>query len=471
MKRKTPLLDLLQGFTKKELQQIKRLAESSYWGMLPHQKTLMIKLTSNSIKKREKAYREEEKRNPKNFRKTKNTLRKFLEDYIVLLLSRDNSINRDIQLLHYYNDRGLDKTYQDASKLLQRKIEEYPQDLDSSLQKFRFYEIQASRSRKRHKFMPELPKMKSSLEQFYQEQKHRIFCEIESQKQGINASYTIDYDKGIILELLSHLQKLLEHNTKNEDKKQSYLRLKKHLFEEAELSGTNIKKMIYIHLINFSIHKINAGMYTYAGESYALIQHMMEDDLYLENNRLDYARFRNTIMIYAFNAPTNTARIRLFIKKYYKYLDALNPSVIKNLYESYILILEQKFNEAKKILDDIKENHWKYVEDAFHKLQHRKMEIQIMYLKLASSYSSSFLQPKIIPPQIHTQRIAIEREINLFKEFVGKQDEFRGTSVLQLCQNFGKLLRRQVFYQNLTTEKIETTALALSDKLWLLSII
>lgn len=460
MDEKTLLLELIEGFSSREITQMKKLIDAEYWNLKQEDKAFLLKLFRVSVKNRTKYCRQEERKDGQNFKYKNVRLTKFIKDYILLLThKKENSIQEQLQLAEFYNNRGLDKIYKRTTTMLQKQLEEAPQDLDTSLYQFHLYEMQATRSRNRHEPMPELPKMIWALNQFYKEQKHRIFCEFQSQKQGINVSYTEDTTTGIVQELLYHLEALI---SKPNQEKKSYLYLKKHIFEEAHKSGINIQKMIYIHLINYTIEKINVGCYFYAQECSALIQLMMEKKIYVENKRLDYARFRNTILIYLIEKPKDTDRIRTFIETYFPYLDALYPDTISSIYHIYLLMVDRQLDEAEEALAFLNRNQWSTIEDLFHKIQVKKLQLQIMYLQYLNKKS----HPVIYEVKIVQDKTQIDAALKRFNAFTIRQDKLKNNGLLELCRTFAKLLRRQTFYGDVTKEQVETTKLALSDKVW-----
>lgn len=462
MKKKNLLLELLEGFSNKELTQMKKLISSPYWNLKPDYKSFLNKLIRVMPKNRMSYCLREARKDGKNFEYKRRKLTSFIKDFIILISNRKDStktlsISRTLQLISFYNERGLDSNYRQSVTALLEQLEEGPQDLDTSFYKFQLYEIQATQSRTWHKPMTELPKMLWTLEQFYQEQNYRINCEFKSQAKGINASYSVSSSKGIIYIILSHLHRILNDGSK-EEKETSYLYLKSQLFETNRLLGLDIKKMIYIHLINYIITKINVGIQHYPQEYNLLVNEMIKEELFLENNRLDYARFRNTILIYAIENPCNTKKIRGFIKVYLPKLKAKHPEIIASFYEAYLLMLDKNYDKASDILDKIYSNDWVNLEDDFHKIQLKKLELQLLYLKYSHRKQNS--------SQIAQDKQKIQNKINTFRSFLNSQIQIQNNGSLELCRAFAKLLRRQTFYKDVTIQQIDNMELPLSDKFW-----
>ncbi|MGH1337236.1 MAG: hypothetical protein ACRBFS_14025 [Aureispira sp.] len=450
--RKELLLELLGLFGRQDFLRLENFAQLGLWKINKEDQLFLSKLAKNPHQY-ERLYELEKANSSGSFKQRKGNIVKLIEDYILLLESRkeENEVNRSLQLLNFYNQHRLESNYKKQLKKVEKSIDSKPRDKDTSLLKFRYHEIQATNSRIYRQKMPELEEMNMHLLSFFTENNLRLASEAQTQKETINCKYKIDN----FLEFLPvnsctlvaciygniyNLWALLASQT-------NYTFLKNTIQNKASNISQELFKTIHTHLMNYCIKQMNLGIPRYASEYLFYIQSLTDKRLLLERGRLDYGRFRNTIIAYLIESPTNFIQVDEFIDYYKDLLDLPYRMDIVKINSIYVSAFKKKYTERYSDLLALKNTRL----DLHHKIMLEKLDLQ--FTLMLGKNTTNLLEKKIIN----------------FKTFLNKKrSELEGGKKLKVSLSFAKCIE-SMMTGDLTLKEIEETELALTDKIWFLT--
>jgi len=210
-------------------------------------------------------------------------------------------------------------------------------------------------------------------------------------------------------------------------------------------------KTIAIHLMNHAIYSLNRGN-THLIEDYLqLIEYLLSKDYLLHNNRLDYGRYRNIILVYLIGSSNNFKKTSAFIDTYSSFLAHPHPHAVKAIHLVYVLLLE---GNHKKAEDDLRLIAYGQLIDPHLRVFYKKIELMIFYLKGKQTI------------------LGFESSLKNFRTFISNQYPPRGkTKDIQktkqdICLTFARLIKK-LYSGNLKNSDLEKEVIAITDKIWL----
>lgn len=445
------LLELLGLFERKDFVHLSALAQSNLWVINDKDQQFLNKLAENPHRY-EQIYEKEKANNSNGFNQRKRNIVKLIEDYILLLENRKSKheANRSLQLLNFYNQERLINNYKKQLKKVEKGIDNRPLDKDTSLLLFRYYEVKATNARIHRQSMDELEKMNTHLLSFFVENNLRLVSEAKTQKEIINSKYKVNNFFKFLPFKVNTLIKDIYDNIYQlwtaPNPQANYDFLKYTIQNKASIISQELLKTTHTHLMNYSIKQMNRGNHKYASEYLFYIKSLVGKNLFLERNRLDYGRYRNTIISYLIESPTNFMQVDEFIDVYKGVLDlpAKMEKAIININSLYVASFKKEYEKSHQELLALTDQNL----DLHHKIMFKKLDLRLMVM-------------------LSNQTETLERKVINFKLFLNRQNQL-GAKKLKVTIGFAECLHKMAL-NNLTLKEIQETELALTDKIWFLT--
>lgn len=308
------LYQTLAILDKKEVRQFKRLLDSPFFVLRKDLKKMFeylipFQIKGNPFPENELVFQEifpQKKYDYLLLRGAMSDLLKLIEEYLLILRRRNDTIKTQQLLAEIYRHRKLNKSYQSAIKGISNILEKQPLRNEFYFQQllnFQLEEMNFKMSNQRTKIF-NLDIISDTIDVLFLVQKLKHTCHQFSHQQV----FKTEYDFG----LLPHLIEVIEqekylkipavaiyyycYRFLSEQKGNIYFqKFKKILFKNKEMFDVQEMKELYLYAINFCIRKINQGDKNFAVEIFTLYKDGLQAGYFLENGILSRFTFNNVI--------------------------------------------------------------------------------------------------------------------------------------------------------------------------------
>ena len=308
------LYQTLAILDKKEVRQFKRVLDSPFFVLRKDMKHMFNYLIEYQIKgkpfpENEVVFRTifpQKKYDYVQLRGAMSDLLKLIEEYLIILKRRNDSIKTQQFLGEIYRQRKVTKSYQSTVKGISNILEKQPLRNEfyfRQLLDFQLEEMNFKMSNQRTKIF-NLEEISDTIDVLYLVQKLKHTCHQFSHQQV----FKTEYDFG----LLSHFMKVIEQEKylkipaiaiyyycyrflTEQEGTVYFQKFKKILFENKEIFDVQERKELYLFAINFCIRKLNQGDKNFTVEIFKLYQDGLQAGYFLENGILSRFTFDNVI--------------------------------------------------------------------------------------------------------------------------------------------------------------------------------
>lgn len=386
------LIELLSKLTYKELKDVSKLLESSFFSTNQAVRDLgeyLIGLYPNfDTKNLEKVtvfnhIYPDKKYDDLLLRHTISDLYESIEQLIVLKKILRNKLNYNNVLLRKYTDLGMEKHFNTAlgrnKQLLKGGVLE---DVDLYLHNYHFQqEILNNLSQKNVRSeYPNLKLASENLDLFYLISKLKITCGFLKYKQVFKSDEGhpfVDeiiqriqdrrYDHIPLVQIYYSIYKILTKKEADEDFEALTQLLKKHALSLTQREA----KELYTFALNFCNQKINEGKTNYLSKLFNLYKDLLASKVIFDRKRLSPLDYKNIISVgLRVNEPKWTED---FIRKYIKTLDAPYRKNALNFNQAKLHFHKKDYTKTLKLLGKVTHDNLSYVPDC------RCLEIQTFY--------------------------------------------------------------------------------------------
>jgi len=318
-----------------------------------------------------------------------NHLLKALERYLIFRVMEPETNEYEVKLMLTLKEKGFQKNTtsqtKKVGKLLNSKKE---QGHSYNYYRYLFYEHCLMEDRKNRSSDLYLSNFHYSLDAFFIENKLRASA------SGLNRKKIMSVNDGEVdmESILSYAQQQQFKDNlpiqlylwvyqmySSEDWEEYYNKIADKIWGYANDLSTDTLKELSLCLMNQAVKAVNIGRLEYAQKYLLTIIELIDRDLLMENNVLDYNRYLT--IVHASLLSNQSLWLKDFIKKYTENLVSANKKAVKHLNFAQIYFIEGQYQEAENELAIIYKKNLNFKFDVFHKLSYEKLLIQI-YLEL-----------------------------------------------------------------------------------------
>jgi len=236
-------------------------------------------------------------------------LAKVLEEFLVWTAFRDEEFQHDRLLLKSYQQRKLDKYFNAAFQLMEKRLEDHPYR-DAEYQSMVFFKEEArfqfNSTRKSRQTETNLQQVVDSLDVYFLANKLRYSCEILNNKGVVNVAYDL-----FLLDEIQHFlrnRNLEQHpviaiyhqilrTLREPDEPEHYERLLRLLEEHRALFKPQEVFDMYVYAKNYCIIKINKGHVAYTRKLFDFYQLMLSGGILFREGKLTQWDFKNLVSL------------------------------------------------------------------------------------------------------------------------------------------------------------------------------
>lgn len=380
-------------------------------------------------------------------------LNKLLERFLAFHKVEQNPHQLSLALLESLSERGLNKSYRQASRQLEKKLTSNP----AKSSQFFWAQLQWSELKEEHflrqrtrKHDISLQYYADDLDKYYFLNRLKIACAMLDRQTIFQAAYDYNISTGWIKHLEYHnffnepiiqvyytiFQALLQ-----EEEEQYYKDLKAFLKKSASFIAPDDLKDIYLFAINYCARKIRQGKETYVMEALQLYRTGIEAHVLIDEQGLSPWAFTNVVKLSL--RLQHYTQIESFIQEYAPKLPGSfrENALHYNLAELYYYT--KRFDLAQKHLNQV----------AFSDLNY--------YLGARVLLAKIFYETG--------EEEALLSLISSFTIFLKRNKQLSNNlkhTYLNFCQILFQIVRRSPAQMKKLEEKITSTAL-LTDRTWL----
>jgi hypothetical protein len=345
-------------------------------------------------------------------------LTKIIEEYIITRQSKSNILSNRIQLLHFFNERNLDKYYLQTEKEIDKLIDEIPISALSQMLTYQFEEIKLNFSLKHSNRDANYQYIYNSIVLFSESEKLR-WKNISSislfSKLNINKTNNILYD----------IHKNIENILNNDN--EEYLEEIKKTFElHAKKIDVEEKREILWLLVEYCLQNANDGKINYYYHTFDILKIIDENNLLLNlYKNVDISAYKNYITIAL--KVNNIKEAEIFLEKYKNNLPIEVKEETYNFNKALILFEKKNYTEVLDLL-----LYCKFT-DVFYKLNQRRLLIKTYYelLSIDSSYYNIITDGIVaFKKYLLVAKNLPEKYINLNKNFLKFTDKLLSNNKL-----------------------------------------
>ncbi|MEM1321924.1 MAG: hypothetical protein AAGG75_16810 [Bacteroidota bacterium] len=308
----------------------------------------------------------------------KNRLLIAVNNYIIHLQLSNHLMIKNHMLWEYCQQHQLHKNLGSLAKKIEKDYARSKKDFHQEYFNFKLKEGLLSQVQGQRKQMDELEEMEGALDDFFVENKLRILTEQFNRHRIINAPAPDDSFIKMILTYEIGLKKIGSqlffeiYLMMTAPTQEQHYQNAKALFDAHEHTfSDDYRKTICMYLMNQCVFYCHAGQYTYAGEYLHHIDYLINNRLFLVNDRLSTAKYVNTV--YMAVVSDRLEWLEHFVKRYAHLINHQDMESIRQLNLATIAFHKGDHTQALQLLKYVKLN------DLYFKIATYKLEIKLYF--------------------------------------------------------------------------------------------
>lgn len=456
--KKAKLIDLLKSFRNNEIKDL-----SVFINQISYEESFVLKLFSYLYKQyplfldknieKEKVYKKlfpTKKYDENKLSKIMSELSKTIEDYIIVTHSRSNDLYNKVQLLTYYNERLLEKLYQQTEKEIIKLQTKMPISAQNEMLSYQFEFIRLLNRIKKDIRKPDFQILYDNINIFFETQKLRW--------QNINYTSMLPELKTTIItdnsvNMYYRLQKKISNLFVNND--DAYLEQIIDFLTENTLNFEKIEKdEIYLLLTAYTLDKGNNGNVIYHKYLFDIYNLMDKQGVFLNiYNNIDLASYKNYITLALKFNEIDAAEV--FLEKYKYNLVKEIKEELYNFNKALILFEKKEYNTVLDLL------LFCNFTDVFYKLNQRRLLVKTYfelsrfdesYFNLLFDYIAAFKKFLLTIKTIPQNYIILNKNFIKYTEILLSKEKFNNEEVKLYTDKLSKV--DQISERNWLNEKI-----------------